>query len=85
MRVLKLISQILVFIAFVYLAKQMFTLDEIKLINTKNESNESFSHDLIMKENLLSGASNKTKEQAEEMENLEIQILSNLQIDNPYN
>lgn len=64
MRVLKLISQILVFIAFVYLAKQLFTLDEIKLINTKNESNESFSHDLIMKENLLSGASNKTKEQA---------------------
>ena len=33
----------------------------------------------------LLGYDHKTKEQAEEMENLEIQILSNLQIDNPYN
>ena len=33
----------------------------------------------------LLGYDHKTKEQAKEMENLEIQILSNLQIDNPYN
>ncbi len=33
----------------------------------------------------LIGLDHKTAEQAEKMENLEIQILSNLQIDNPYN
>tara|TARA_B100000524_G_scaffold256958_1_gene139345 strand:- start:117 stop:629 length:513 start_codon:yes stop_codon:yes gene_type:complete len=32
----------------------------------------------------LLGYDHKTEEQAEKMENLEIQILSNLQIDNPY-
>ena len=32
----------------------------------------------------LLGYDHKTKEQAEEMENLEIQILNNLQIDDPY-
>jgi thermitase len=64
MRVLKLISGILVFIACVYLAQQLYTLDELKLINTKNESNESFSYNLITKENLFTGASNKTKEEA---------------------
>jgi thermitase len=75
MRVLKLISQILVFIACVYLAKQLFTLDEIKLINTKNESNESFSHDLIIKENLLTGAFNKTKEEASHLSLITSQII----------
>ncbi len=75
MRVLKLISQILVFIACVYLAKQLFTLDENKLINTKNESNESFSHDLIIKENLLTGASNKTKEEASHLSLITSQII----------
>ena len=75
MRVLKLISQILVFIACVYLAKQLFTLDEIKLINTKNESNESFSHDLIIKENLLTGASSKTKEEASYLSLITSQII----------
>ena len=33
----------------------------------------------------LLGYDHETKEQAEKMENLEIQILGNLQIDNPYN
>ena len=61
MRVLKLISGILVFIACVYLAQQLYTLDELKLINTKNESNESFPYNLIIKKNLFTGASNKTK------------------------
>ena len=75
MRVLKLISQILVFIACVYLAKQLFTLDENKLINTKNESYESFSHDLIIKENLLTGASNKTKEEASYLSLITSQII----------
>lgn len=75
MRVLKLISQILVFIACVYLAKQLFTLDEIKLINTKNESNESFSHDLIIKKNLLTGAFNKTKEEASHLSLITSQII----------
>lgn len=75
MRVLKLISQILVFIACVYLAKQLFTLDEIKLINTKNESNESFSHDLIIKENLLTGAFNKTKEEVSHLSLITSQII----------
>ncbi|MBD37391.1 MAG: hypothetical protein CMI28_04870 [Opitutae bacterium] len=75
MRVLKLISQILVFIACVYLAIQLFTLDEIKLINTKNESNESFSHDLIITENLLTGASNKTKEEANYLSLITSQII----------
>ena len=75
MRVLKLISQILVFIACVYLAKQLFTLDEIKLINTKNESNESFSHDLIIKENLLTDAFNKTKEEASHLSLITSQII----------
>ena len=64
MRVLKLISGILVFIACVYLAQQLYTLDELKLINTKNESNESFPYNLIIKKNLFTGASNKTKEEA---------------------
>ena len=75
MRVLKLISQILVFIACVYLAIHLFTLDEIKLINTKNESNESFSHDLIITENLLTGASNKTKEEANYLSLITSQII----------
>ena len=70
-----------------FLGDIIFSIESIKReANRDNKSVENHLTHLFIHAVLhLLGYDHETEEQAEKMENLEIEILSNLQIDNPYN